>query len=87
MAKEIFIILLQLVGIVLLPIVAFLAGRLHELRKQTERALDQELANLKHTEAILQSAVALKKAHEAKANENAKGATEDTTKTDNPKEA
>lgn len=40
-------------NMLLLAFVAFVAGRLHELRRQTKKALDKELENLKLTEQVL----------------------------------
>lgn len=40
-------------NMLLLAFVAFVAGRLHELRRQTKKALDKELENMKKTEQVL----------------------------------
>ena len=42
-----------IINTLLVAFVAFVVGRLHELRRQTKKALDKELENMKKTEQVL----------------------------------
>ena len=47
------VLILAIANILSLAYLAFLAGRLHELRRQTKVALDKEMENLKQSEQML----------------------------------